>query len=78
MDPDLQLQILQITDPPIMDYGSQVKILFLGSFKIVTNWTENKISTQLIDVIKAVPLAIDMALLITPIPYPLNSSYINV
>ncbi len=30
---------------------------FFGSFKIVRNWTENKINTQLTDMIKPEPLA---------------------
>ncbi len=36
-----------------------------GSFKTVRNLTENKINTQPTDVIKPVPLAVGMALLIT-------------
>ncbi len=39
-------------------------ILFYGSFETVKNWIENKISTQLTDVKKPVPLVISMALLI--------------
>ncbi len=70
----LRLWILRITDPwitkriRITDHGEDPWSAnpFLGSNKIVRNWTENEISAKLADVIELPPLEIGMALLITP------------
>ncbi len=51
---------MRIHDPWILFHGP-----FLKSFRNVRNQTENKISTQLTDVITPVPLAIGMPLLIS-------------